>query len=449
MISTLRVRLPAVVTALAVAALLAGCRFDPYCINRCPGLDGSIDAMAPDVQPYDIVLSECVPRGPEICDGVDNDCNGQIDDGVLPGIGATCGVTRGQCHEGVAQCVSGAIECVGSVDPRAEECNGLDDDCDRVIDNGNPGGDLPCNQTAGGMDDRHNGRGDCRLGVSACVSGHLLCQGGVLPGAEVCDARDNDCNGVIDDGNPSGGGTCGVAAGACAPGVLHCISGALACIGAGIPSAEACDLADNDCDGLIDEDFDLRTDARNCGACGHACTAPSAIGNCTAGACVVAACEPGHIDLDGIYTNGCEYLCDYTGVELCDGRDNDCNGQIDEALTAPANLCRPLGECARAVPACRGTTGWGCNYPLTVSLDASGNIIPETQCDELDNDCNGRVDDTFSTKGSACSRGLGVCTTHGTFACNAAHDGVACQAADPAAGTPEACNGLDDDCNGL
>lgn len=76
-------------------------------------------------------------------------------------------------------------------------------------------------------------------------------------------------------------------------------------------------------------------------------------------------------------------------------------------------------------------------------------IIPETKCDGLDNDCNGRADDTFPTKGDACTKGLGVCTTTGQLICNPAEDGLLCNAAEPGTGTAELCNGLDDDCDGM
>lgn len=73
---------------------------------------------------------------PEACNGVDDDCDGQVDQGD-PGGGVTCPTGQpGACGVGTTQCGGGALSCRISVAPTTESCNGVDDDCDGVVDEG-------------------------------------------------------------------------------------------------------------------------------------------------------------------------------------------------------------------------------------------------------------------------------------------------------------------------
>jgi hypothetical protein len=74
------------------------------------------------------------------------------------------------------------------------------------------------------------------------------------------------------------------------------------------PVAEVCNDADDDCDGEIDEDFDLQSDPANCGRCGAACMLPDAVNLCVAGTCTFARCLPGHFDRDNDPETGCEQV---------------------------------------------------------------------------------------------------------------------------------------------
>jgi len=75
----------------------------------------------------------------EVCNGRDDNCNGSTDEGwpqmCYTGRAGTAG--RGPCRAGFQSCSGGALSgCVGEVTPNQESCNGADDDCDGVADNG-------------------------------------------------------------------------------------------------------------------------------------------------------------------------------------------------------------------------------------------------------------------------------------------------------------------------
>ena len=70
---------------------------------------------------------------------------------------------------------------------------------------------------------------------------------------------------------------------------------------------------------------ELQTDTANCGQCFHQCIAPNATPSCVKGVCQVT-CQPGFYDADKNAATGCECTQTNNGVEVCDGLDNDCNG---------------------------------------------------------------------------------------------------------------------------
>lgn len=70
----------------------------------------------------------------EVCDGVDQNCDGQIDE-VFPGEGVDCATgAPGPCAPGVTVCDGGSLGCAALIEPQAEQCNHVDDDCDGVSD---------------------------------------------------------------------------------------------------------------------------------------------------------------------------------------------------------------------------------------------------------------------------------------------------------------------------
>jgi hypothetical protein len=145
-------------------------------------------AAASDVSGNTAITPLCAP---EVCDNLDNDCDGVIDNGN-PGGGGACSTGQsGVCAAGTQQCTAGVLTCVRNVGPTAESCNGLDDDCNGTVDDGDPGGGAVC---ATGLP------GVCTPGTMHCVSAAVSCQPNTPSSAEICDHLDNDCNGTVDDG---------------------------------------------------------------------------------------------------------------------------------------------------------------------------------------------------------------------------------------------------------
>ncbi|MEP6654182.1 MAG: MopE-related protein, partial [Myxococcales bacterium] len=206
---------------------------------------------------------------------------------------------------------------------------------------------------------------------------------------------------------------------------------------------EVCNLKDDNCNGMIDEGFNLMTDVTNCGRCGVTCSYPFAQASCTAGMCTKGACLGGFFDANKKDADGCECQKTNGGVELCDGVDNNCDGAIDEAANITGRpTCKSQGVCAGVTAQCNGTNGWSCNYSATdyqaVEDTAKG-------CDAKDNDCDGRVDEAFDI-GQACAVGTGPCAGTGVWACDTT-GGKRCNGSMKAP-QPEVCNGVDDDCDG-
>ena len=271
-----------------------------------------------------------------------------------PGSGAACSTgQQGVCSAGTTVCSAGAIACNRNVAPSAETCDGLDNDCNGVVDNGNPGGGTTCSTGQLGV---------CSAGTTACTSGAIACNQNVAPSAEVCDGKDNDCNGVVDNGNPGGGAACSTGQlGVCAAGTTACTSGAIACNRNVNASAETCDSLDNNCNGLVD-DSALIADG-NPNTCA---TAPNKIVNVAAGG---QADVSGYIDgtddyfqvtFNGVGAAGTYYHPKVTlfsnpgtqfKLQVLDGACNPvngCPGVLDTfEMTYPANpnSCQSYGVC--------------------------------------------------------------------------------------------------------
>ena len=142
-------------------------------------------------------------------DELDNDCNGVADEGCPCTSGASRGCydgpaqTRsiGECTDGHQDCVNDlwAAECVGSVLPEPESCNGLDSDCNGIADEDCSCVDGEIRPCYSGPPTT-NGTGNCHSGSQTCTATAWPagCPGEVLPTTESCDASDEDCDGVVD-----------------------------------------------------------------------------------------------------------------------------------------------------------------------------------------------------------------------------------------------------------
>lgn len=447
---------------------------------------------------------------PDCGDGlvcVDGTCVAQPDGSCRSDETRPCGDPRpiGACRPGFQRCVNGtfAPTCIDRVSSTAETCNGIDDDCDGTIDDGAMltfyvdndgdgfGSSAPdaetreaCQAPAGFVNSKtdcndsstsintsatelcdaaaadedcdgmsNEGCGCSNIGMSqACCSGRgsQTCEardGGNNPtlsvctvsaSLEICNAIDDDCDGqidelytivsadggtvVLDGGSLELDGGCTVGVGACArSGAATCLMGELNCMAtAGAPAAEICNAIDDDCDGVIDE-----VTADLCPVPGQACTAGTCA--CPAGQTVCGMrCEAlgssctvgtGTCARTGMLecTSGmptCSVMAGTPAAETCNSLDDDCDGQTDE--TSPG-LCPASGQtCGLGTCACPGTQS-----------------VCGTSCQTL---------------GDACSAGVGACLRNGSISC--INGGAAC---DATAGAPmaETCDGIDNDCDGM
>ncbi len=390
-----------------------------------------------------------------------------------------CNTAIAKCSEpNTVDCTDGGDECADNFDgkiicnelkcvkPNAVDCTDGGDEC---VDNFN--GKVVCNTIT--LKCSEPNAVDCTDGGDECIEN--------FDGNTVCDIETGKCVHIDTIDCTDGGDECAQNR----DGKTKCSTLGVCIDPTCVPTDEVCNGLDDNCDGLIDN--------------GDLCSGyTNGIGQCTSqedgsAICTLISCNEGFYNNDSDETNGCEYSCTpiVGGDELCNGVDDNCDGQADEGFNLQEdpnncgtcnNLCGTYTNAATACVAGQCQMGacdegsYDKNNDDSDGCEYACNYIGEddSDCDGLDNDCDGTADEdadlTAIENCGACGNNcidtipdeldratLRIsCDGSCQYSCRTNHyninndwsDGCEYECS-PSNGGVEKCDGLDDDCNGL